>query len=55
MHVKRVLIASDDVYARAWVETGIGALDVAILYCPVSELELRMSGDPGDQLLGRQA
>ena len=48
MHVKRVLIASDDVHARAWVETGIGALDVAILYCPVSDLELRMSGDPGD-------
>lgn len=48
MHVKRVLVASDDVHTRAWVQAGIGALDLAILYCPVADLAVRMAVEPGD-------
>ena len=51
MHVKRVLIASDDVHTRAWVQAGIGALDVAILYCPVIDLTTRMSAEPADLVI----
>ncbi|MHB8051389.1 MAG: winged helix-turn-helix domain-containing protein [Coriobacteriia bacterium] len=51
MHVKRVLIAADDVHTRAWVQAGIGALDVAILYCPVSDLTVRMPAEPGDLVI----
>lgn len=51
MHVKRVLIAADDVHTRAWVQAGIGALDVAILYCPAHELGTRISTEPGDLVI----
>ena len=51
MHVKRVLIASDDVHTRAWAQAGIGALDVAILYCPVIDLTTRMSAEPADLVI----
>lgn len=51
MHVKRVLIASDDVHTRAWVQAGIGALDVAIGYCPAAELAARMPAEPGDLVI----
>lgn len=51
MHVKRVLIAADDVHTRAWVQAGIGALDVAILYCPTSELAVRISSEPDDLVI----
>lgn len=51
MHVKQVIIAADDVHARAWVATGIGALDVTIFYCPVSDLLTRMPIDPGDLVI----
>lgn len=51
MHVKRVVIAADDVHTRAWVETGVGALDVAIFYCPVADLAQRMPNDPGDLVI----
>lgn len=51
MHVKRVLIAADDVHTRAWVQAGIGALDVAILYCPIGELETRVASEPGDLVI----
>ena len=48
MHLKRVIIAADDVHARAWAETGIGALDVTLYYCPTSDLEARLEADPAD-------
>lgn len=51
MHVKRVLIAADDVHTRAWVETGIGALDVAILYLARADLAERLPVDPGDLVI----
>lgn len=58
MHVKRVTIASDDVHTRAWLETGIGDLDVAIFYCPMAEYTSRVAGDAGDLVIaeaGRSA
>lgn len=58
MHVKRVTIASDDVHTRAWLETGIGDLDVAIFYCPMAEYKARVAADAGDLVIaeaGRSA
>lgn len=51
MHVKRVVIAADDVHTRAWVETGVGALDAAIFYCPVGDLESRLLAEPCDLVI----
>jgi DNA-binding response OmpR family regulator len=46
--MKRVIVVADDLHARAWVETALGALDVALLYCPTADLSARLTNDPGD-------
>lgn len=51
MHLKRVIVAADDLHTRAWVESAIGALDVGLEYCPVSDLASRLSGEPGDLII----
>jgi len=51
MHVKRVVIAADDVHTRAWVETGVGTLDAAIFYCPVADLDSRLMSEPCDLVI----
>ena len=48
MHVKHVVVVADDLYTRAWIESAIGALDVAIEYCPTADLALRLANAPGD-------
>jgi DNA-binding response OmpR family regulator len=51
VHTKRVIIATDDVHTRAWLETAIGPLDAAILYCPSAEYAERVATDPGDLIV----
>ena len=51
MHLKRVIVASNDVHARAWVQTGIGELDVAVFYIPTDDLAARIASDPGDLII----
>ncbi|MHB8760987.1 MAG: winged helix-turn-helix domain-containing protein [Coriobacteriia bacterium] len=51
MHVKRVVVVADDLHSRAWVESAIGALDVAIAYCPIPELGTRLGNAPGDLMI----
>lgn len=51
MHVKRVVVVADDLHTRAWVESAIGALDVALQYCPKADLAARLESDPGDLVL----
>lgn len=51
MHIKRVIVVADDLHTRAWVESAIGALDVALQYCPKADLAARLSGDPADLVL----
>jgi DNA-binding response OmpR family regulator len=46
--MKRVTIVADDVHARAWVQTALGELDVALYYCPMADLADRLDRDPGD-------
>lgn len=48
MHLKRVIVAADDVHTRAWVETGVGSMDVAIEYCTLADLRSRLESNPGD-------
>lgn len=38
MHMKRVLIAADDVHTRAWARAAIAPLDVTVTECGVGEL-----------------
>lgn len=51
MHVKRVIVAADDLHSRAWVESAIGALDVALQYCPLADMPGRLESDPGDLVI----
>jgi len=51
VHIKRVIVVADDLHTRAWVESAIGALDVALEYCPKSDLPNRLGGDPGDLVM----
>jgi DNA-binding response OmpR family regulator len=51
VHVKRVIVVADDLHTRAWVESGIGALDVAIEYAPAGALAAKLGNDPGDLVL----
>jgi hypothetical protein len=37
MHAKHVVVVADDLHTRAWIEAAIGALDVAIEYCPAAD------------------
>lgn len=51
MHVKRVIVVADDLHSRAWVESAIGTLDIAIEYCPTADLAMKLDTDPGDLVL----
>ena len=42
MHMKRVLVVSDDAHSRAWVFQAVGALDVQVAESHVSELQKRL-------------
>ncbi|MBE0418017.1 MAG: response regulator transcription factor [Coriobacteriia bacterium] len=48
MHMKRVLIASDDAHTRAWARSALDALDVTMTECAGSELASRLSADEVD-------
>ena len=42
MHMKRVLVVSDDAHSRAWVFQAVAALDVQVTESHVSELQKRL-------------
>ena len=42
MHMKRVLVVSDDAHSRAWVFQAVAALDVQVAEITVSELQKRL-------------
>ncbi len=48
MHMKRVLIASDDVHTRAWARSAAESLDVTVTECTDGELGTHLSGDELD-------
>jgi DNA-binding response OmpR family regulator len=48
MHMKRVLIASDDAHTRAWARSALDALDVTLFDCASSELAGRLARDEVD-------
>ncbi len=45
MHMKRILIASDDTHTRAWVRNSLDPLDVTIEECSVSDLASRLTSE----------
>lgn len=51
MHAKHVVVVADDLYTRAWIESAVGALDVAIEYCPSADVAARLSHAPGDLVI----
>ena len=51
MHVKHVVVVADDLYTRAWIESAIGALDVAIDYCTTADFANRLASAPGDLMV----
>jgi DNA-binding response OmpR family regulator len=42
MHMKRVLIVSDDVHTRAWAAQALGALDLSSAESPLGEMQKRL-------------
>ncbi|MBS3956773.1 MAG: response regulator transcription factor [Clostridiales bacterium] len=46
MHMKRVLITSDDVHTRAWARAAIESLDVTVAECATSELAATLAAEP---------
>lgn len=51
MHMKRILITSDDVHTRAWARSAIESLDVAIAECPAGDLAQHLAAEPFALLL----
>lgn len=51
MHMKRVLISSDDAHTRAWARSALDSLDVVLLDCDSSELAARLGADTLDLVL----
>lgn len=45
MHMKRILIASDDVHTRAWVASSLDPLDVSIEESSVGDLASRLTSE----------
>ena len=39
MHMKRILIVSDDAHTRAWVAGSLNGLDVLTSECSLSEMQ----------------
>lgn len=48
MHMKRVLIASEDAHTRAWIRGALEALDITIAECAASELAGRLGSEELD-------
>jgi DNA-binding response OmpR family regulator len=48
MHMKRVLISSDDAHTRAWVRSALDSLDVTLIDCPSSEVASRLGAETVD-------
>lgn len=48
MHMKRVLVVSDDAHSRAWVFQAVAALDVRVVESRVSEVQKRLLDDDTD-------
>ncbi|HET6350710.1 MAG TPA: response regulator transcription factor [Coriobacteriia bacterium] len=42
MHMKRVLIVSDDMHTRAWISQGVAALDVSASEASMGEMQRRL-------------
>lgn len=51
MHMKRVLIASDDAHTRAWVRSALDAFDVTMAECGASDLAGRMTTEEVDLIV----
>lgn len=51
MHMKRVLIVSDDTHTRAWVGQALGGLDVQFSECAMSEMQKRLLDGETDLVL----
>ena len=45
MHMKHVLIASDDAHTRAWVASALETLDVTLVQCSDGELSARLTAE----------
>ena len=48
MHMKRVLIASNDAHTRAWVASALDSLDVMLAQCTDTELSGRLTAEDFD-------
>jgi len=48
MHMKRILIASNDTHTRAWVASALDSLDVTITQCTDTELSGRLDAEDVD-------
>jgi len=48
MHMKRVLIVSDDTHSRAWVRQALAGLDLQSSECAVSEMQRRLLDGESD-------
>ncbi len=58
MHMKRLLVASDDTHTRAWVGHAVADLDVVVLESVVGELQTNLVAGPADLVVldgGRSA
>lgn len=58
MHMKRVLIAADDVHTRAWVSSALDTVDAVLSECTARELPARLASDELDLVVvdaGRDA
>lgn len=48
MHMKRVLIASDDAHTRAWARSALDSLDLTVVECSGNEVAARLGADEMD-------
>jgi DNA-binding response OmpR family regulator len=48
MHMKRVLVVSDDAHSRAWVFQAVAALDVRVVESHASEIQKRLLDEDAD-------
>jgi len=51
MHMKRVLIASDDAHTRAWARSALDALDLTVSECAASDLATRLAAEEVDLVM----
>lgn len=48
MHMKRALIAVDDVHSRAWISNALEGLDLSMTSCAVAELGQKLASSEAD-------